>query len=156
MRIFLSDFLISSVTPRSCSSNLFLKGNMEAYWIKLCPILIDLLSNSKFAAVLNLKNLQLLLKGRYIVSTGQRGCFLIDCSCLGTTLTAGLAMLQTGEHQTKVQQVLKELLQILFKSVLIQHHIAGLCYYPLNAAQQLNTVRENTKRKLCTRKTATL
>lgn len=156
MRIFLSDFLISSVTPCSYSSNLFLKGNMEAYWIKLCATLIDLLTNSKFAAVLNLKNLQLLLKGRYIVSTGQRGCFLIDCSCLGTTLTVGLAILQTGEHQTKVQQVLKDLLPILFKSVLIQHHIACLCYYSLNAAQQVNTVQENTKRELCTRKTATL
>ena len=62
---------------------------MEAYWIKLGPLLIDLLTDSKFAAVLNHKKLQLLLKGRYVVSSGQRGCYLIDRSCLGTTLTAG-------------------------------------------------------------------
>jgi len=90
---------------------------MKAYWIKLCTLLIDLLTNSKFAAVLNHKMLQLLLKGRYIVSTGQRGCFLIDCSCLGTTLTAGLSMLEKGQHQRKV---LKGLLQNLF--VLSQGH----------------------------------
>lgn len=58
---------------------------MKSYWIKVCPVLIDLVTDSKCTAVLNQKRLHLLLKDQYVVSTGPRECVLIDCSCLGTT-----------------------------------------------------------------------
>ncbi len=139
---FLSDLLISSVTPRSCSLHLCLKGNMEAYWIKRCHILIDLLTNSKFTAVLSHRKLHLLLKDRYIVSTGLRGCFLMDCSCWEPQRFQHFNCWSRSignraapnKSSTSFSLCFKGSLQILFKSVLIQYHIPCWCHCRLIAA----------------------
>lgn len=114
---------------------LFLKGNMKAYWMKLCPILIDLVTNSKCTGVLKNKKLQILLYDQYIVRTGMKGCFLIDCSCLGKYTSSN----DGNRFSDKQMFVFKGLLQIIFKSVLIQYHIPCLCYCPLITAQWENT-----------------
>lgn len=106
MEWFLSDFLNSVICHSTALLQLFLKGNIEAYWINLCPVLIDLVTNSKFTTVLNHRKALPIIKGSIccqhwpegkffglIAHVGKHSAFdLFNCRSLSVGIRAALTL----------------------------------------------------------------